>query len=150
MPILPFEKDFYKKYDYDADFVGHPLLDAIDENIRESREVKEFRADNGLDERPIIAILPGSRKQEIVKMLPVMLEVTKSYPQYQFVVSTVKWLPKELYSKYLRGCDVKTVSGSTYPLLLNAEAALVTSGTATLETAILGTRQVVCYKGSDL
>ena len=150
MPILPFEKDFYKKYDYEADFVGHPLLDAIDENIRENREVKEFRADNGLDERPIIAILPGSRKQEIVKMLPVMLEVTKSYPQYQFVVSTVKWLPKELYSKYLRGCDVKTVSGSAYPLLLNAEAALVTSGTATLETAILGTRQVVCYKGSAL
>ena len=150
MPILPFEKDFYKKYDYEADFVGHPLLDAIDENIRENREVKEFRADNGLDERPIIAILPGSRKQEIVKMLPVMLEVTKSYPQYQFVVSTVKWLPKDLYSKYLRGCNVKTVSGSAYPLLLNAEAALVTSGTATLETAILGTRQVVCYKGSAL
>ena len=150
MPILPFEKDFYKKYDYDADFVGHPLLDAIDENIRDSREVKEFRADNNLDGRPIIAILPGSRKQEIVKMLPVMLEVTKSYPQYQFVVSTVKWLPKELYSKYLQNYDVKTVSGSTYPLLLNAEAAMVTSGTATLETAILGTRQVVCYKGSAL
>lgn len=150
MPILPFEKDFYKKYDYDADFVGHPLLDAIDENIRESREVQEFRADNSLDERPIIAILPGSRKQEIVKMLPVMLEVTKSYPQYQFVVSTVKWLPKELYSKYLQNYEVKTVTGSTYPLLLNAEAAMVTSGTATLETGILGTRQVVCYKGSDL
>lgn len=150
MPILPFEKDFYKKYDYDADFVGHPLLDAIDENIRESREVREFRADNNLDERPIIAILPGSRKQEIEKMLPTMLEVTKSYPQYQFVVSIVKWLPKELYIKYLQNHDVKTVTGSTYPLLLNAEAAMVTSGTATLETGILGTRQVVCYKGSDL
>ena len=150
MPILPFEKDFYKKYNYNADFVGHPLLDAIDKNIRESREVKEFRTDNGLDGRPIIAILPGSRKQEIVKMLPVMLEVTKSFPQYQFVVSTVKWLPKELYNKYLPGHNVKTVTGSTYPLLLNAEAALVTSGTATLETAILGTRQVVCYKGSAL
>ena len=150
MPILPFEKDFYKKYDYNADFVGHPLLDAIDENIRESREVKEFRANNGLDERPIIAILPGSRKQEIVKMLPVMLAVTKNYPQYQFVASIVKWLPKELYDKYLHGYDIKTVSGSAYPLLLNAEAAMVTSGTATLETAILGTRQVVCYKGSAL
>lgn len=150
MPILPFEKDFYKKYDYEADFVGHPLLDAIDEDIRESREVKEFRADNSLDDRPIIAILPGSRKQEIVKMLPVMLEVTKNYPQCQFVVSTVKWLPEELYSRYLHGYDVKTVTGSSYPLLLNAEAAIVTSGTATLETAILGTRQVVCYKGSAL
>lgn len=150
MPILPFEKDFYKKYGYEADFVGHPLLDAIDENIRQSREVTDFRGNNGLDDRPIIAILPGSRKQEIEKMLPIMLEVTKDYPDYQFVVSTVKWLSKDLYIKHLKNYNVKTIEGSTYPLLLNAEAAMVTSGTATLETAILGTRQVVCYKGSDL
>lgn len=150
MPILPFEKDFYKKYGYEADFVGHPLLDAIDETIRESDDVKNFRQNNGLDERPIIAILPGSRKQEITKILPTMLQVVNDYPQYQFVVSTVKWLPKELYDTYMVRTGVKTVSGSAYPLVLNAEAALVTSGTATLETAILGTRQVVCYSTSAI
>lgn len=150
MPILPFEKDFYKKYGYEADFVGHPLLDAIDETIRESDDVKNFRQNNGLDERPIIAILPGSRKQEITKILPTMLQVVNDYPQYQFVVSKVKWLPKELYDTYMVRTGVKTVSGSAYPLVLNAEAALVTSGTATLETAILGTRQVVCYSTSAI
>lgn len=150
MPILPFEKDFYAKYGYTADYVGHPLLDAIDENIHEQPAVRDFRANNGLDERPIIAILPGSRKQEITKILPVMLEVVKFYPDYQFVVSTVKWLPKKLYDDILRGYDVKCALSQTYPLVLNAEAAIVTSGTATLETAILGTRQVVCYKTSGV
>lgn len=150
MPILPFEKDFYARYGYHADFVGHPLLDAIDENIRESDEVRNFRRNNGLDERPIIAILPGSRKQEITKILPLMLQVVDDYPDYQFVMSAVKWLPKELYDKYLKGKNVKVALSQTYPLLLNAEAALVTSGTATLETAILRTRQVVCYKTSTL
>lgn len=150
MPILPFEKDFYAKYGYQADFVGHPLLDAIDEDIRLRNDVRNFRENNGLDERPIVAILPGSRKQEITKILPIMLEVVNKYPQYQFVVSTVKWLPKQLYDKYLTGFPVKAVLSQTYPLVLNAEAALVTSGTATLETAILGTRQVVCYKTSGL
>lgn len=150
MPILPFEKDFYKKYGYEADFVGHPLLDAIGPEIRNSVEVKDFREKNQLDSRPIIAILPGSRKQEITRILPVMLQITKDFPEYQFVVSTVKWLPQSLYDKYLDGYSVKTALSQTYPLVLNAEAAVVTSGTATLETALLGTRQVVCYKTSDL
>ena len=150
MPILPFEKEFYARYGYSADFVGHPLLDAIDENIRESEAVVNFRKINGLDDRPIIALLPGSRKQEIVRILPLMLKVVDKYPDYQFVMSTVKWLPDALYEKYLNGKPVKKALSQTYPLLLNAEAALVTSGTATLETAILGTRQVVCYRCSDL
>lgn len=150
MPILPFEKAFYAKYNYNADYVGHPLLDAITENIKESEAVRNFREINKLDERPIIAILPGSRKQEITKILPIMLEVVKDYPEYQFVVSTVKWLPKKLYDDILRGYDVKCALSQTYPLVLNAEAAIVTSGTATLETAILGTRQVVCYKTSGI
>ena len=150
MPILPFEKDFYKKYGYEADYVGHPLLDAIGPDIRESEEVRGFRIRNGLDERPIIAILPGSRTQEITRILPVMLEVVRDFPDYQFVVSTVKWLPEKLYADILRGHDVKCALSQTYPLVLNAEAAIVTSGTATLETAILGTRQVVCYRTSGL
>lgn len=150
MPILPFEKDFYAKYGYHADFVGHPLLDAIDEDIRQREEVCRFREHNHLDERPVIAVLPGSRKQEITKILPLMLEIVTHYPQYQFVVSKVKWLPEQLYEKYLRDYPVRTVLSQTYPLILNATAAIVTSGTATLETALLGTRQVVCYKTSFL
>ena len=150
MPILPFEKEFYARYGYTADYVGHPLLDAIGPDLRDSEPVRNFRAINGLDERPIIAILPGSRKQEITKILPVMLEIVDDFPEYQFVVSTVKWLPEKLYTDILRGHNVKCALSQTYPLVLNAEAAVVTSGTATLETAILGTRQVVCYKTSGL
>ena len=150
MPILPFEKEFYARYGYTADYVGHPLLDAIGADIRDSEPVRNFRAINGLDDRPIIAILPGSRKQEITKILPVMLEIVDDFPEYQFVVSTVKWLPEKLYADILRGHNVKCALSQTYPLVLNAEVAVVTSGTATLETAILGTRQVVCYKTSGL
>lgn len=148
--ILPFEKEFYEKHGVPVHFVGHPLLDAIDKDIRKSETVINFRKHNQLDERDIIAILPGSRKQEIVKMLPVMLEVTTQYPQYQFIVSGVNWQPQTLYEKYLKGTNIKIVYDQTYPLLLNAKSALVTSGTATLETALLGTPQVVCYKGSTI
>lgn len=148
--ILPFEKEFYEKHGVPVHFVGHPLLDAIDKDIRESETVINFRKHNQLDERDIIAILPGSRKQEIVKMLPVMLEVATQYPQYQFIVSGVNWQPQTLYEKYLKGTNIKIVYDQTYPLLLNAKSALVTSGTATLETALLGTPQVVCYKGSTI
>lgn len=148
--ILPFEKEFYERHGVPVHFVGHPLLDAIDKDIRESETVINFRKHNQLDERDIIAILPGSRKQEIVKMLPVMLEVTTQYPQYQFIVSGVNWQPQTLYEKYLKGTNIKIVYDQTYPLLLNAKSALVTSGTATLETALLGTPQVVCYKGSTI
>ncbi len=148
MVILPFEKEFYEKHQVPVHFVGHPLLDAIDKNIGQSEAVTDFRQHNDLDHREIIAILPGSRKQEIVKMLPVMLEVAAQYPQYQFIVSGVNWQPKSLYEKYLKDPNVKIVYDQTYPLLLNAKSALVTSGTATLETALLGIPQVVCYKGS--
>lgn len=146
--ILPFEKEFYEKHLVPVHFVGHPLLDAIDSNIRESEAVTDFRQRNDLDEREIVAILPGSRKQEIDKMLPVMLDVAQHYPQFQFVVSGVNWQPQSLYDKYLKNNNIKLVFDQTYPLVLNAKSALVTSGTATLETALLGTPQVVCYKGS--
>lgn len=146
--ILPFEKEFYEQHQVPVHFVGHPLLDAIDTDIRNSKEVQEFRQRNHLSEKEIIAILPGSRKQELVKMLPTMLEVADLYPQYQFVISGVNWLPESLYDKYLKNRNYQIVFNQTYPLILNAKAALVTSGTATLETALLGTPQVVCYRGS--
>ena len=148
--ILPFEKEFYEKHNVPVHFVGHPLLDAIDSDIRDSEAVQQFRLLNQLDDREIVAILPGSRKQEIVKMLPVMVEVAKQYPQFQFVVSGVKWQDKSLYDKYLKDTGFPFVIDQTYPLLLNAKSALVTSGTATLETALLGTPQVVCYRGSAI
>lgn len=146
--ILPFEKEFYEKHHVPVHFVGHPLLDAIDSDIRNSDAVRQFRSINKLDNREIVAILPGSRKQEIVKMLPVMIEVAKQYPQFQFVVSGVTWQDKSLYDGYLKNIGIPLVIDQTYPLLLNAKSALVTSGTATLETALLGTPQVVCYRGS--
>lgn len=150
MVILPFEKKFYAKYGMEVHYVGHPLLDAVSRDLPERPEVKQFREENRLDDREIIALLPGSRKQEINALLPLMLQMTKSFPQYQFVVSTVSWLPKELYDKYLNGFNVARVCDQTYALLANAKAAIVTSGTATLETAMIGTPQVVCYAGSEL
>ncbi|MEG1555500.1 MAG: lipid-A-disaccharide synthase [Bacteroidales bacterium] len=146
--ILPFEKEFYEKYRVPVHFVGHPLLDAIDKDIKQSEAVTQFRQIHNLDDRDIIAILPGSRKQEISKIFPIMLQVTTQYPQYQFIVSGVDWQPRELYDKILEKKMIPIVFDQTYPLLLNAKAALVTSGTATLETALLGVPQVVCYKGS--
>lgn len=94
--------------------------------------------------------MPGSRKQEVTAILPQMLEMVKLFPQYQFVVSVVSWLPESLYDKYLKDLPVKRVSGSAYPLMANAKAAIVASGTATLETAMIGTPQVVCYAGSEI
>ena len=162
MVILPFEKDFYSKQGMDVHYVGHPLLDAVSRDLPERPEVRNFKSDNRLEDREIIALLPGSRRQEINAILPQMLQMVERFPQYQFVVSTVSWLPKELYDKHLRSFvetggapslqngNVRTVCGNTYALLANAKAAVVASGTATLETAMIGTPQVVCYAGSEL
>lgn len=150
MVILPFEKDFYAKNGMDVHYVGHPLLDAVSKNLHDSPEVLGFRQQHDLDEREIIALLPGSRKQEIKAILPQMLKMVSLFPQYQFVVSVVDWQPKSLYEKIIRKSPVKMVNGSAYPLLANAKAAVVASGTATLETAMIGTPQVVCYAGSEL
>ena len=150
MVILPFEKDFYAKHGMDVHYVGHPLLDAVSRDLPEREDVRNFKTNNQLDNRPIIALLPGSRKQEINAILPQMLQMVERFPQYQFVVSTVSWLPKELYDKHLQGYDVIRICDQTYPLLANAKAAIVASGTATLETAMIGTPQVVCYAGSEL
>lgn len=150
MVILPFEEKFYADNGMRVNYVGHPLLDAVSKNIRQDRAVLDFYANNQLDERPIVALLPGSRKQEITTLLPLMLEMVPLFPQYQFVVSVVSWQPKSLYDKIIKDTAVKRVEGSAYPLLANAKAAIVASGTATLETAMIGTPEVVCYAGSEL
>ena len=144
--ILPFEKEFYARYDYEVDFVGHPLLDMI-ENLPE-KDPKGFRKRNQLSEKPLIALLPGSRKQEIKKMLSIMLDVIPQFEGYQFVLAGAPSIDAAFYHEITGQADVKLVLGQTHALLQNAYAALVTSGTATLETALFGVPEVVCYKGS--
>ncbi|MEM8847662.1 MAG: lipid-A-disaccharide synthase [Bacteroidota bacterium] len=146
--ILPFEKEFYeKKHRFPVNFVGHPLIDAIANTQIEDETI--FRETNNLDlVKPIIALLPGSRKQEVQKMLSIMLSVQKDYPNYQFVIAGAPSLPNEFYEAFKEATNVGFVSNQTYALLTYAHAALVTSGTATLETALFNVPQVVCYKGN--
>ena len=142
--ILPFEKDFYRKWNYAVDYVGHPLTEVI-----EKFRISNFEFRNG--EQPVIALLPGSRKQEISAKLPVMLEVSRHFPQYRFVVAQAPSLDDTFIHSFTQGYpQVEVRKGATYPLLREAAAALVTSGTATLETALIGTPEVVCYKGSPI
>lgn len=145
--ILPFEKEFYKKHEVEAHFVGHPLLDAISD-LPELSVVK-FKADHQLNEKEIIALLPGSREQEVKKMLELMLSVRPFFQNYQFVIAGAPSLPKEFYQKYVDE-NVHFVSNKTYDLLRCSKAALVTSGTATLETALLNIPEVVCYRSSRI
>ena len=144
--ILPFEKEFYAKYDYEVDFVGHPLLDMIEKLPQ--KDSQSFRKKNKIDNRPIIALLPGSRKQEIKKILPVMNSVTSAFPDYQFIIAGAYAIERDFYSQFLESQNTKIIIGQTHDLLRNANAALVTSGTATLETALFEIPEVVCYKGS--
>ncbi|MDU8885180.1 lipid-A-disaccharide synthase [Yeosuana sp. MJ-SS3] len=147
--ILPFEKKFYeKKHNYPVEFVGHPLIDAIAD--RNQVDEYEFRAEHELSEKPIIALLPGSRKQEIKKMLSVMLSAVNDFKDYQFVIAGAPSQDKEFYNQFIKDANVHFVSNMTYDLLSVSFAALVTSGTATLETALFKVPQVVCYKGSWL
>jgi lipid-A-disaccharide synthase len=144
--ILPFEKDFFEvKHQFKVDFVGHPLIDAI--HNREKTDENTFRQDNNLDNKPIIAILPGSRKQEISKMLSVMLSIVDDFRDYQFVIAGAPSQDYHFYEQFLTNKNVKFISNKTYDLLSIAKAALVTSGTATLETALFKVPEVVCYKG---
>ncbi|MEZ4722880.1 MAG: lipid-A-disaccharide synthase [Flavobacteriales bacterium] len=145
--ILPFEKPFFEKHGVQAEFVGHPLLDEIKEiHITKAEFCTKHHLDDG---KPIVALLPGSRTQEIELLLPEMAALIEQFPKRQFVVSKVAWQPIERYRKYLNQ-NVQLVEGSTYELLKSAEAAIVTSGTATLETALIGTPQVVVYKANWL
>jgi lipid-A-disaccharide synthase len=145
--ILPFEKDFFEnKHQFAVDFVGHPLIDAIAAKTKKSSD--QFKQDNNLSDKPIIAILPGSRKQEISKMLAVMLSVSSDFEDYQFVIAGAPSIDNSFYHQFLKNKNIALVSNQTYDLLANATAALVTSGTATLETALFKVPEVVCYKGN--
>ncbi|WP_034260853.1 lipid-A-disaccharide synthase [Altibacter lentus] len=147
--ILPFEKEFYeKKHDFPVHFVGHPLIDAISD--REQVHPEAFKKQNGWDERPVIALLPGSRKQEISKMLQVMLSVVEDFKEYQFVIAGAPSQEADFYAPFIQKQNVHLLLNQTYDLLSISEAALVTSGTATLETALFKVPQVVCYKGSRI
>ena len=145
--ILPFEKDFYKKYDYEVDFIGHPLIDVINAESKYPGR-KSFLEQNHLPDKPIIALLPGSRRQEIRLMLQAMLEVLPSFSAYQFVIAGAPSVDLDFYSEIISGNEIAVITAQTRDLLYHSEAALVTSGTATLETALMNIPQVVCYKGN--
>jgi lipid-A-disaccharide synthase len=144
--ILPFEKAFYAKYGIDVDYVGHPLLDVIPG--RQTVDHAAFLRENRLEDKPIVALLPGSRRMEVGKMLKQMISVAGNFPDHQFVVAGAPSIEPGFYRALLINSGVKYVCNQTYPLLQVASAALVTSGTATLETALWNVPQVVCYKGS--
>jgi len=145
--ILPFEQDFYRRWGWEVEYVGHPLLKEIDRRRSERLEGKVSLPSS----KPLVALLPGSRKQEVRLKLPVMMEVANRFPQCRFVVAQAPGLEDESILPYCRPCpQVEIRKGDTYGLLLEADAALVTSGTATLEAALFGVPEVVCYKGSQL
>ncbi len=145
--ILPFEEEFYGRFGVKVDFVGHPLIDAIEGRAEFSAEAR--KEEWGLDpKKGVIAVLPGSRKQEIQSMLPVMLRAGRQFKDHQLVLAAAPSQDLEFYHKIARLENVAVIEGRTYDLLEIAEAAMVTSGTATLETALFGVPEVVCYKGN--
>ena len=137
--ILPFETAFYEKFDHRVEYVGHPLLDVIEPSKNQDSPEK------------LIALLPGSRTQEVERILPVMLSITPYFPEFNFVIAGAKSLPDSFYAPFLAGHpNVALQKDNTYVILRRAAAALVKSGTSTLETALIGTPQVVCYAGNAL
>jgi lipid-A-disaccharide synthase len=146
--ILPFEKEFYEKHDYKVHFVGHPLIDAIAD--RKQVDVAQFRKEHHLGDKRIIALLPGSRKQEITKMLSVMLSLVDDFTAYEFVIAGAPSQEFSFYQEIIGNRKVSFINNKTYDLLSISNAALVASGTATLETALFKVPQVVCYKGGNI
>ena len=144
--IFPFERTYFPRHGIEPVFEGNPLVDAIEARRAALPTPGEFRRRNGLDHRPIIALLAGSRRGEIRDNLPLMAALSKKFPAYQFVVAGVAWLDRALYEQYMAGSDIRYVCNQTYETLAAAEAAVVTSGTATLETALLGIPEVVVYR----
>lgn len=136
--VLPFEQDFYKKFDYPVHFVGHPLLDEI--------EKKQFHQER----EKLIVLLPGSRKQEIKRMLPIMLEASKHFPEYKYVIAGAPGQEASFYHQFMTNSNIELVFGKTYELLNKASIGLITSGTATLEAGLFKLPQIVCYKGSAI
>jgi lipid-A-disaccharide synthase len=148
--IFPFEVEYFKKHNYPVDYAGNPLLDAVQEKINEPGSFDEFITHNGLENKPMIAILAGSRKQEIDRNLGVMLEIIHNYKNYQFIIAAAPSIEPDYYQKFIQNNKVKVVFNQTYDVLKYAEAALVTSGTATLETALFNVPQVVCYRAGNV
>ena len=146
--ILPFEKEFYQKWNYPVVYVGHPLVQVINDFVEQKNTTEQITP---VSAKGTIALLPGSRKQEISRKLPIMLSVCKHFPEHNFTVAIAPGMESNFYQPFLAPYkNVKTVVGRTYDLLYNAKAALVTSGTATLETALFGVPQVICYKGNSI
>lgn len=148
--IFPFEVEYFKKHDYPVIFAGNPTIDAIDEVQNQKDDFASFVWRNNLDNKPIVALMPGSRKQEVDRHMEIMLRVHNHFPDYQFVIAAAPSLPPSYYEKFTRYEKVHMIYGNSYEVLKYAEAALVTSGTATLETALFRVPQVVCYKTSPL
>jgi lipid-A-disaccharide synthase len=145
LSIFPFEKDFFASYNCEVDYVGHPSVDATRNYLASPLPIEEFRQRNSLTDKPVIALLPGSRRQEIESCLPKMIEAARQFPDYQLVVSGVSSIPDSFYQQVMQGAGYPVVVAQTYQLVHAAEVAVVNSGTATLETALLGTPQVVVY-----
>lgn len=148
--IFPFEVPFYKEYDYEVEYIGNPLLDAIEQFQAKGQTFEEFTQQNSLSDKPIIALLPGSRKHEISHMLPPMLETAQKYPDYQFVIAGAPAQDVAFYNEVAVDQNINIVFGKTYELLNHSTAGLITSGTATLEAALFDVPQVVCYKGNPI
>lgn len=145
--IFPFEVDFYKKHDIAVEYRGNPLVDETEKRKSSFPARDEIYKYLGIEEKPVIALLAGSRGHEIKNVLPEMIKVVRYYPGYQFVLAGVKNIPDELYHKIIGTEPIRLIKEKTYEILYAAQAALVTSGTATLEAALMGTPQVVCFKG---
>lgn len=148
--IFPFEVEYFQKRGINAFYAGNPLMDSLAAERERFIHDTEFRTQNGLDERPVVALLAGSRSAEVNGNLEYMCEIATHFPAYQFVVAGVEWLDKSIYNNHLKGDNVKIVYDQTYQLLSGATAAVVTSGTATLETALLGVPEMICYRSGWL
>ena len=144
--IFPFEVEFYRKHNFEVEYHGNPLVDEIERKKLDLASQSDLRKSLGIDDRLVIALLAGSRSHEIRHNLPEMIKVVRHFPEYQFVLAGVRNLPDSLYRKIIGNSQVKLITDKTYEILYLASAALVTSGTATLETALIGSPQVVCYK----
>jgi len=148
--IFPFEIDYFKKFQIDAFYTGNPLIDSVEKKMSTLPTIDDFKAEHGLDERPILTLLSGSRRQEIAKCLPTMAKLADKFPDFQVVVAGAPSLTIDDYTQTVGVLPVKIVFGKTYELLAFAQAAAVVSGTATLEAALIGTPQVVCYQASPI
>lgn len=144
--IFPFEVDYFRQKGIEAIYEGNPIMDSIAQTLAVVPPREEFCRLNGLSDKPIVALLAGSRTSEVKRNLAFMTALAAEFPEHQFVVAGVSWLDRGLYDKFLAGSTVKCVTDQTYGLLRYAEGAVVCSGTATLETALIGTPEVVCYR----